>query len=154
MTGGQQDAYATFRPRRSRFVSLTVAVALVVVFTVVAVRIPRGGVTGWNTPDSVAMVVFAVAVAAFLLRYALVRATPTPRGLEVRNLIVSRHLEWAEIVNVQFGNGAPWLTLELSDTETLAVMAVQRSDGTFAEAEARRLAALVEVNNRTPGGAD
>jgi len=145
---GQLAAYATFRPRRSRFVSIGVAIALVVVFVVVAVRIPQGGVTGWNTADSVAMVAFAVGIAAFLLRYALVHATPTPDGLHVTNLIVSRDLDWAEIVNVQFGNGAPWLTLEPNDTETLAVMAVQRSDGAFAEAEAGRLAALVEANNR------
>jgi len=149
-SGHTLPAYATFRPRRSRFVSVGVAVALVVVFVIVAVRIPHGGVTGWNTPDSVAMVAFGVAVAAFLLRYAFVHATPTPEGLHVTNLIVSRDVDWAEIVNVQFGNGAPWLTLELSDTETLAVMAVQRSDGAFAEAEARRLAALVEAHNRPP----
>lgn len=144
----QLTAYAVFRPRKSRFVSIGVAIALVVVFVIVAVRIPHGGVTGWNTADSAAMVAFAVAIAAFLMRYAFVHATPTPEGLHVTNLIVSRDLDWAEIVNVQFGNGAPWLTLELSDTETLAVMAVQRSDGAFAEAEASRLAALVEANNR------
>lgn len=140
-------AYATFRPRRSRIVSVVMAIAVVVVFTIVAFTIPRGGVTGWNTPDSAAMIVFGVAVAAFLLRYALVRATPSPQGLHIQNLIVSRDVEWAEIVNVQFGGGTPWLVLELSDTETMAVMAVQRSDGAFATAEARRLAALVEANN-------
>ena len=141
-------AYATFRPWRSRVVSIAMAIALVVVFAIIAFTIPHGGVTGWNTPDSVAMMFFGLVVAAFLLRYALVRATPTPEGLHVQNLIVSRDIDWADIVNVQFGNGAPWLVLELSDTETLAVMAVQRSDGAFAEAEARRLAALVEANNR------
>lgn len=150
MTRDLRAAYATFRPRRSRVVSIAVAILVVVVFTVVAFRIPHGGVTGWNTADSVALVVFAVAVAAFLLRFAFVRATPTPQGLHVTNLIVSRDLDWAEIVNVQFGNGAPWLVLELSDTETLPVMAVQRSDGDFANTEARRLAALVEANNRPP----
>jgi hypothetical protein len=148
MTGQSAAAYATFRPRRSRIVSIVMAIAVVVVFAIVAFTIPRGGVTGWNTPDSVAMIVFGVAVAAFLLRYALVRATPSPTGLHVQNLVVSRDIEWAEIVNVQFGGGAPWLVLELSDTETLAVMAVQRSDGDSANAEARRLAALVEANNR------
>lgn len=148
MTEQSAAAYATFRPRRSRIVSISMAIAVVVVFAIVAFTIPQGGVTGWNTPDSVAMIVFGVAVAGFLLRYALVRATPSPAGLHVQNLIVSRDIEWAEIVNVQFGGGAPWLVLELSDTETLAVMAVQRSDGEFATAEARRLAALVEANNR------
>lgn len=148
MTEHSEAAYATFRPRRSRIVSIVTAIAVVLVFGIVAFTIPHGGVTGWNTPDSAALFVFGVAVAAFLLRYALVRATPTPEGLHVQNLVVSRDIDWAEIVNVQFGGGAPWLVLELSDTETMAVMAVQRSDGASATAEAQRLAALVEANNR------
>nr|WP_246242917.1 PH domain-containing protein [Flexivirga aerilata] len=88
-------------------------------------------------------------MALFLLRYALVHAKPTETGLHVQNLIASRDIPWAEIVNVQFGGGPPWLILELADTETLSVMAVQRSDGDFAMAEAQRLAALVDAHNRT-----
>lgn len=148
MSPNTEDAYATFRPRRSRIVSIGTAIAVVVVFGITAFTIPHGGVTGWSTADSVAMFVFGLAVAAFLLRYALVRAKPTRDGLHVRNLIVSREIPWAQIVNVQFGGGAPWLVLELDDTETLAVMAVQRSDGEFASTEAQRMAALVEANNR------
>lgn len=148
MTQPAGDAYATFRPRRSRIVSIGAAVAVVLVFAVTALRIPHGGVTGWSAADSAAMFAFGLAVAAFLLRYAVVQAKPTSDGLQVRNLILSRDIAWAQVVNVQFGGGAPWLVLELDDTETLAVMAVQRSDGEFATAEARRMAALVEANNR------
>lgn len=148
MSPQREAAYATFRPRRSRIVSIGTAIAVVVVFAITSFTIPHGGVTGWTTVDSIAMFVFGLAVAAFLLRYALVRAKPTPDGLHVQNLIMSRDIAWAQIVNVQFGGGAPWLVLELDDTETLAVMAVQRSDGAFATAEAQRLAALVEANNR------
>ncbi|GGB33219.1 hypothetical protein GCM10011492_24770 [Flexivirga endophytica] len=151
MTSRREDAYATFRPRRSRYVSIGTAIAVVVVFGITAFTIPRGGVTGWSGVDSAAMFVFGLAVAGFLLRYALVRATPTKEGLHVQNLIVSRDIAWAQVVNVQFGGGAPWLVLELDDTDTLAVMAVQRSDGDFANAEARRMAALVEAHNRRAG---
>ena len=143
-----EDPYRTFRPRRSRVVSIVAAVAVVVAFTLVALTVPRGGVTGWTGVDSMALVLFALVVAAFLSRYALIHATPTQHGLEVQNLLLSRKVEWAQIVNVQFGGGTPWLLLELDDTETLAVMAVQRSDGPSAVAEAGRLAALVEANNR------
>lgn len=148
MSPQAEGAYSTFRPRRSRFVSIGTAAAVVVVFAISAVTIPRGGVTGWSPADSLAMFVFGLAIAGFVLRYALVKAKPTAEGLHVQNLIVSRDVPWAQIVNVQFGGGAPWLVLELDDTETLAVMAVQRSDGDFATAEAQRLAALVEANNR------
>jgi hypothetical protein len=50
---------------------------------------------------------------------------------------------WDEIVEVRFPDGAPWVSLELSDTDELAVMAIQRADGDDAKAQARRLAALV-----------
>ncbi|WP_265446833.1 PH domain-containing protein [Flexivirga meconopsidis] len=142
-------AYATFRPRRSRIVSIVAAVATVVVFAIVGIQVPRGGENGWSGQDSVALVVFGVAIALFLLRYALVHAKPTESGLHVQNLISSRDIPWAEIVNVQFGGGPPWLILELADTETLSVMAVQRSDGDRAMAEAQRLAALVDAHNHT-----
>ena len=50
---------------------------------------------------------------------------------------------WDEIVEVRFPDGAPWVSLELSDTDELAVMAIQRADGDDAKAQAGRLAALV-----------
>ena len=141
------EPYAVFRPLRSRVVATAAAVASLVAFVVVAVTVPRGGVTGWAGTDSVMFVLFGVLIAAFLMRYALVRAVPTERGLRVRNLISTRTIEWVQVVNVQFGGGQPWLVLELDDTEHLAVMAVQRSDGPRAQAEAGRMAALVQVHS-------
>lgn len=139
--------YDVFRPRRSRIVATVSAIATVVVFVIVAFTVPRGGVNGWAGTDSAMFILFGVAVAAFLMRYALVRAVPTESGVSVRNLISTRTVAWTEVVNVQFGGGTPWLVLELNDTEHLAVMAVQRSDGPRAEAEAGRMAALVQVHS-------
>lgn len=141
------EPYATFRPHRSRIVAIVAAVASVVVFTAVAFTVPRGGVTGWAGTDSIMFVLIGVLIAAFLMRYAQVCALPTERGIRVRNLLSSRTVEWVEVVNVQFGGGQPWLVLELDDTEHLAVMAIQRSDGPRAEAEAGRMAALVQVHS-------
>ncbi len=141
------DPYATFRPRRSRIVAIGAAGVCVVIFTVVAFTVPRGGVNGWAGTDSIMFVLFGLLIAAFLMRYAQVKAVPTESGVAVRNLLSTRTVEWAEVANVQFGGGAPWLLLELTDTEHLAVMAIQRSDGPRAEAEAGRMAALVQVNS-------
>ncbi|WP_145226638.1 PH domain-containing protein [Rudaeicoccus suwonensis] len=143
------DPFADFRPQRSRIVSICAAIGIVVVFTIVALSVPHGGSTGWNGPDSAAMIAFGVLLAAFLLKFAMVRATPNERGLHVKNLMVTRDVTWAEIVNVQFGGGHPWLVLELADTETLSVMAVQRSDGEHAVDEAGRMAALVQAHLAT-----
>lgn len=145
------DPYAVFRPHRSRIVATVSAVATVVVFTIVAFTVPRGGVSGWAGVDSMMFVLFGVLLAAFVMRYALVRAVPTEHGIQVRNLISTRTVEWAQVVNVQFGGGQAWLMLELDDTEHLAVMAVQRSDGPRAEDEAGRMAALVQVHSSVSG---
>ena len=48
------------------------------------------------------------------------------------------------------GPGRPWVQLDLSDGDTLAVMGIQRADGAFADAEARRLATLVAMHTATP----
>ena len=56
---------------------------------------------------------------------------------------MTRRVTWDEVVEVRFPEGAPWVTLELDDSDDLAVMAIQRADGDRARGEARRLARLV-----------
>jgi hypothetical protein len=79
-------------------------------------------------------------------RYASLSAVPSDSGLRVRNLLTTRALDWAEIVEVHLVVGAPWVTLDLDDGDTLAVMAIQKADGSFGRAEASRLAALVAAH--------
>ena len=85
-----------------------------------------------------------LAIAAFLGRYASIRAVPDAAGLTVRNLMLTRRVTWDEVLEVRFPDGAPWVTLELDDTDELAVMAIQRADGQLARDEALRLARIVE----------
>ena len=66
----------------------------------------------------------------------------------------------AEVVGVQFGGGEPWVSLDLDDGDTLAVMAIQKADGDVSGREASRLAALVQAFGESrprrprPGGGD
>lgn len=138
-----QSRYRPFRPVRARRVAWTLAAACVVVLSVVGFAIPAGP---W---DRGAFVVTGLLLGWFVSRQAIVRAVPSPAGLEVRNLFLGRRLEWAEIVSVRFGPDRPWVQLDLSDGDTLSVMAIQRSDGAFAQAEARRLATLVAAASAT-----
>ncbi|HZI96854.1 MAG TPA: PH domain-containing protein [Actinomycetales bacterium] len=137
--------HAAFRPRRARRVAYPLAAGALVTMVAVAVVAPGG----FGVVDRLGFVVVGVAIAWFLHRQASVRAVPTESGLVVRNLFLGRTLEWAEIVDVRFGGGRPWVQLDLSDGDTLAVMAVQRADGDLAESEARRLATLVALHSRT-----
>lgn len=119
--------------------------AVLVSFAVLVVLAPGHG---WNPADRVLVVLLAILLAAGLWRFGMVRAVPTTAGLRVVNLVHSRDVEWAEIVRVTFAGGTPWAVLELSDTEELAVMGIQRADGEFGRAEASRLAALVTHHSR------
>jgi hypothetical protein len=91
----------------------------------------------------------AAAIGWVLLRFGLLRADPSPSGLVVQNLVRRSDLAWEQIVAVRFGGGDPWVTLDLDDGDVLAVMAIQRADGAYGVAEARRLATLVAAGSRT-----
>lgn len=138
-----QARYAPFRPRGTRLVALTLAVTIPVLLAAVAVVVGAG-------PLDLAMFVgFGLLGSYILWRLGSVRATPSPQGLVVRNVFITTRLEWAQIISVRFGE-RPWPQLDLADGDTLAVMGIQRSDGTFAQAQARRLAGLLD-DSALPG---
>lgn len=146
--GGEsgQSAFAPFQPRRGRMVSTVFAALSVVVFGLIAVLLPgidEGG--EWRLGDRIFFVGTGLAIAALLWRYATIRAIPTREQLTVRNLFTTRTLDWRAVVDVRFSGGDPWVTLELDDTDTVAVMAIQKADGLLGKAEASRLAALVQA---------
>jgi hypothetical protein len=89
-----------------------------------------------------------VLIALMMWRFAALRAVPTPSGLEVRNVLLTRRISWDQVEAVRFAGGDPWVLLDLTDGDQLAVMAVQRADGPYGRAEASRLAALVEAGRR------
>ena len=139
-----------FRPRRARLVAVSVAVAAVLVFGGLALLLPQAG-----AGDRIGIAAFGFAIAWFMWRYASLAAVPTAAGLTVRNLLTKRTLEWAELVDVHLVVGAPWVTLDLSDGDSLAVMAIQKADGAFGRSEGSRLAGLVAAHSGseppTPG---
>jgi Bacterial PH domain len=147
-----RDPYAVFRPRRGRKVATGVAIAALLIFTVGAISLPQGDPLfgGWTIIDRLMLVLIGVVIAALMWRYASIRAVPSREGLVVRNLFTTRRLTWPQIIRVQFGGGAPWVTLDLDDTDTVAVMAIQKADGSFSRTEAGRLSALVQVHGERP----
>jgi hypothetical protein len=124
-------------------VMAAVSLALFVALALLVAGVAEGG---WVVADRVMMAVLGVALAATLWRWASISAVPDESGLTVRNLLGRRHIAWSEIRDVTFDEGDPWATLHLRDTETVAVMAIQRADGPSSRAEAQRLAELVAAS--------
>ena len=142
------DPYAVLRPRRGRAVAIGFGIGSLVLFGGIAVLVQRAGVRGWGLTDSLLMFGVGVLIALMMWRFAALRAVPSPSGLEVRNVLLTRRITWDEVEAVRFSGGDPWVLLDLTDGDQLAVMAVQRADGPYGRAEASRLAALVEAGRR------
>ena len=91
--------------------------------------------------------VIAFGLAALGLLYALGRSRVVAQtdGLTVVNGYRRRDFEWAEVIAVRLPPGAPWVTLDLADGSTCAVMGIQGSDGHRARTAVRELRALVDA---------
>ncbi|MBD8077845.1 PH domain-containing protein [Cellulosimicrobium arenosum] len=142
------DLSRVFRPRFGAGAAW--GTGAVVVGGCVVVWFTATGPLGSDWVNRLSLVVFALFTVWLLWRLGGVHAVPSPTGLRVRNVIYTRELDWAEIVSVRFGSGDAWVRLDLADGSTLAVMGVQRADGPRGEAEAQRLAALVQVYGEAP----
>ena len=139
--------HGPFRPHAARLVTLGLAVLVLLLTAVLVASLPSIA-SEYGPGDQAGIALLGLAVTWFCWRQASVSARPDETGLTVRNLVVSRRIAWAEVVSVRFGGGRPWVQLDLADGDTLAVMGIQRADGARAEAEARRLATLVELHSR------
>ena len=127
------------------------AVLSVLLFTGLALLVAGPDAGGdWVAADRIMMAVLGLGLAAVLWRWAVIAAVPDESGLSVHNLVGRRHIRWDEIADVTFDEGDPWATLHLKDTETVAIMAIQRADGASARAEAQRLAHLVAESRTHP----
>lgn len=142
----QPVSAAPFRSRRGRVMAAVMAAVSLALFVALALLVAGVAEGGWVVADRVMMAVLGVALAATLWRWASISAVPDETGITVRNLLGRRHIPWAEIRDVTFDEGDPWATLHLRDTETVAVMAIQRADGPSSRAEAQRLAELVAAS--------
>ena len=141
--------HAPFRPVRGRRSALTLAAGQAVVLVGMAFVMPSTGPVGFGWSDRAGVILIAAAIGMLLWRFAQLSLRVDETGLTVRNLVHVRRLEWAEVLAVRFGGGQPWVTLDLADGETVAVMAIQRADGPRGQADATRLATLVALHSRT-----
>ena len=138
------------RPRRGRAAALAMALLIVGAACTVAVVLPSTGpTTSFRLADRLGVAAVGLLLGAGLLRLSVVRAVLRPEGLEVVNVLRRTRLEWPQVVSLRYTADDPWVVLDLSDGQTLAVMAVQKADGARGEAQARALARAVVEGSRT-----
>jgi hypothetical protein len=149
------------RPRRLRRVCWVAAPVVVIAFAVLAALL-RGPVGGgpnsgvFQRGDQVAMVVLGLLAGGAILLFTRPRVVADVRHIQVRNVIGSHDLPWEVVRRIVFERGNPWVSLELADDDTLAVMAVQAADKDHAVVAVRALRALHAAHRRlsaTPGPA-
>jgi hypothetical protein len=128
------------RPRKVRVLAGIGAVVFVAVFTVVAVLL-RNTPTGvyFYLSDQIAMVGIGVLLACGALMFARPRVRADLAGVEVRNMLGTRHYPWSDIEAVSFPDGSAWARLELPDDEYVPILAVQAIDGEYAVSAMREL---------------
>jgi hypothetical protein len=145
------DGTVVIRPRKIRRVCWVAAPTFAVFFAVLAV-ILRGPVGGDPTSgvfqggDQAAMVILGLLGAAAILLFTRPRVVADARHLEVRNVIGSHDVPWGVVRRIVFEKGSPWVSLELEDDDTLAVMAVQAADKEHAVAAVRALRTLLAAS--------
>jgi hypothetical protein len=96
--------------------------------------------------DQAAMVILGLLGAAAILLFTRPRVVADARHLEVRNVIGSHDVPWGVVRRIVFEKGSPWVSLELEDDDTLAVMAVQAADKEHAVAAVRALRTLLAAS--------
>lgn len=131
------------RPHKVRLFVIPVAVALVVIFTIVALLL-KSGSTGveFGNSDRVALFAIGVVLACGALVFVRPRVVADDEGVQVRNAFFGQKVPWSLIRAVSFPDGAPWARLELPADEYVPVVAIQAMDGERAVVAIRELRAL------------
>jgi len=137
----------TWRPYWPRIIPYVLAAVVVAGMVVLAVAMP----SNWALGDRIGLVVIGLMVAGVLHMLARSRVTADDRGLIVVNGLRTHEYEWAEVLGVSMGEGAPWPTLDLADGSTLPAMGIQASDGDRARRAVAELATLVHERGEAGG---
>lgn len=125
-----EDSAVVIRPFRATWVSIVLAVCLVVAFVVVAVLL-RGSNTGviFEVSDQIAMIGIGILLAGGSLLFATPRVRADAEGIEVRNVVLmNKKYSWLDVLAISFPDGASFARLELPEDEYYGVLAIQAVD--------------------------
>ncbi|MFC9631926.1 PH domain-containing protein [Streptomyces mirabilis] len=133
----------TFRPSLTRAVLLTAGVAIFVVIATVAMLLEQ-----FSPGEKLSFIFIGALLFGVLLMLSRPKVVADETGVTVVNITSRRHLEWAEILQVNLRPGDPWVFLNLSDGTSLPVLGIQPGIAKQrAIQDARALRALAEARS-------
>lgn len=131
----------TFRPGRTRVILLTAGAAMFATITAVALLLEQLG-----PGEQLSFILTGALIFWVLALLARVKVVADESGVTVVNVVGKRHLEWAEIVQVNLRPGDPWVFLNLTDGTSLPALGIQPGVARQrAIADAKALRALAEA---------
>ncbi|MEX5720353.1 PH domain-containing protein [Geodermatophilus maliterrae] len=135
-------------PRRLRLLCALVAAVVVAVMAVVAALLPSSstGVVAFGLADQVAVLGLGLFVGAGILLLGRARLDADAAGVRVRNVLGRHELPWDVVRSVRFDRSARWASLELTNGDEVAVVAVQAADGERAADAVEGLRALLAAH--------
>lgn len=139
----------TWRPYGARLVGTLLGGMLLVL--VVAVWIAWGSAVRSTFSFLQLATLVGIGLLFFVGWLGLVRSRVTAEtgGLTVVNGYSRRVFEWSQVLAVHLRRGAPWAGIDLSDGTSIALFAIQGSDGERAIRAVRELRALVAEHTPT-----
>ena len=142
--GGGPSLPRTYRPLGPRIAGFVAMGALVVVGAATWFSFDdatRASFTPFQRGTLAVLVLLAASVMFALVRS---RVVAERDRLVVVNGYRRHEYAWEQVVAVNLGAGAPWVTLDLSDGRSVSVMGIQGSDGARARAAVRELRELAD----------
>jgi Bacterial PH domain len=123
------ESSRTFRPLGARVVALVAGSCLTFISGAMWFAIPSDIRSAFNPLEVVTLLLVLLGILTVLYGIARTRLDVDDAGLHVTNGYRRHDLEWAEVVAIHLGRGAPWAFLDTDDGRIVKVMALQAADG-------------------------
>jgi hypothetical protein len=118
-------------------------VILVASMSFLWVMLPSSIQAGFGIAQRLTLILFLVVMLVVLNAMFRTSARADDEGLTITNGYRVRRFGWAEVLGVSLGANHPWALVDLADGTTVALMAIQSSDGARASRAAHELAAVI-----------
>jgi hypothetical protein len=146
------DLPVRFRPFGVRLVSALLAVMLTAMCAAIWVQFPDEVRRSFTLVQKLTLLLIALLIGAGGFALARCRVDADEDGLTVVNGYRRHRYDWGQVVRVTMRSGNPWAVLDLSDGTSQSAMGIQASDGGRAQAQVRRLRALIDAHAGTEPG--